>query len=632
MDYDDISKTVIPLFSYTLPTFGEIAARGTPSFPTLEKTSFPSFGLRPFVPDETSPVSFFTAPYLLCNTYCEEEDSIECDPVLCQWLDDSFEYYEKLNDNQKQLISHYISGLTSSQIHNDFINGTISKNVSYYNLKNYIDIYSIIKGAPPVPKDINVTRHIYIPDEKKTLSCDKTNLPPKNLPHMKPIATSIEKAFPIRFSIHNTKELACCFLNIKLKKGDNAFFLGPPPNYKNIHVAKSVNKIIQYEIVLLPSMLHINNNKNPEMVTINNDYVRGLNKLYQTQILSKFENRTFSQYNCTIEPLEIEILWDNHTNEGMVYDLKHICSQEHKDLIKNHKKISTSFNLYHKKGSLFHSIENYSREFSVLNKTFMTIIYKQDMSNGKVRIYKGLLEHDYALGTNKYPLNVNNQEISFTDVIGIEYQQYKGGKATRPSPDIHAADTPLGTVKKGNNGAYWIVLENAKKIHRWVELGDKFESYDCLYNGELNKAFIGHKNIYIFSTIEESITKLAYTIPKYTRFWVSSASWVVPPKKKTKGYKGSTLLIEIKPKSYIYIDGRIIQSFSTDSPILKYDSPMGNSFVPYGYAVTKDKTYLMLESVWVEWNGKGDPYELVYNKKTNGVRFAMKTLFDAWKK
>jgi hypothetical protein len=139
--------------------------------------------------------------------------------------------------------------------------------------------------------------------------------------------------------------------------------------------------------------------------------------------------------------------------------------------------------------------------------------------------------------------------------------------------------------------------------------------------------YIGDKNIYVFHVREDDFLDLVYTIPKYTRYWASSASWVVPPKPKRLGYRGSTLLVEVGPKKYIYIDGHVVQSFTTDSPILKYDSPMGNGFVPYGYAKTKDRTYLMLEAMWLPGVGAGNPYD----ETESGVAFSMKTLYDAWR-
>jgi len=198
---------------------------------------------------------------------------------------------------------------------------------------------------------------------------------------------------------------------------------------------------------------------------------------------------------------------------------------------------------------------------------------------------------------------------------------------TRPSPSAHASSELIGSIKKGNNGAYWIVLH---PVHRWVELTQKptITRFQCLYNGETNRVFIGDKRIFIFHVQEDHTVALAYIIPKYTRYWAASGSWVVPPKTKQKGYKGCTVLVEVKPKHYIYIDGRVVQSFTTDSPILKYDSPMGNSFVPYGYAHTKERTYLMLEAVWRPYLSKGDPYDA----EAPTTSFPMKTLFDAWHK
>ena len=40
----------------------------------------------------------------------------------------------------------------------------------------------------------------------------------------------------------------------------------------------------------------------------------------------------------------------------------------------------------------------------------------------------------------------------------------------RKSPTTHAADTKVGTVKKGNDGKMWIVILTSDGIHRWRHL------------------------------------------------------------------------------------------------------------------------------------------------------------------
>ena len=78
---------------------------------------------------------------------------------------------------------------------------------------------------------------------------------------------------------------------------------------------------------------------------------------------------------------------------------------------------------------------------------------------------------------------------------------------------------------------------------------------------------------------------------------------------------GNSILVETDTREYTYI-GHRVYSFSTDSDIVEYISEVGNSDVPYPYAIDSDgKYYLMLEDVIVnsvpneQWN---DPYEYLY--------------------
>jgi hypothetical protein len=58
-------------------------------------------------------------------------------------------------------------------------------------------------------------------------------------------------------------------------------------------------------------------------------------------------------------------------------------------------------------------------------------------------------------------------------------------------------------------------------------------------------------------------------------------------------FKGNTILVHLNNRKYIYI-GEIIYIFETVEPIKHYVSEIGNSDVPYAYANTENKTYLML--------------------------------------
>lgn len=59
------------------------------------------------------------------------------------------------------------------------------------------------------------------------------------------------------------------------------------------------------------------------------------------------------------------------------------------------------------------------------------------------------------------------------------------------------------------------------------------------------------------------------------------------------GSKGNTVLLHMKGNEYILISNDI-KFFKTKSPIVKYKSPVGNSSVPYPFAVDKNRNYYLL--------------------------------------
>lgn len=81
---------------------------------------------------------------------------------------------------------------------------------------------------------------------------------------------------------------------------------------------------------------------------------------------------------------------------------------------------------------------------------------------------------------------------------------------------------------------------------------------------------------------------------RYQRIWIGDNDLEDPyfPKKGT--YPGNSILIQIKDTNYLYI-GSSIYSFRTEDPITAYYSPVGNSDVPYPYAVGEQRTYFMLD-------------------------------------
>lgn len=81
--------------------------------------------------------------------------------------------------------------------------------------------------------------------------------------------------------------------------------------------------------------------------------------------------------------------------------------------------------------------------------------------------------------------------------------------------------------------------------------------------------------------------------------------------------KGNTVLLHLRDLEYVFI-GQNIVSFRALAPITQYSSPVGNSDVPYPFAVDSDgRNYLITESAVVEnvpRKFKSDPYEYYYRR------------------
>lgn len=79
-------------------------------------------------------------------------------------------------------------------------------------------------------------------------------------------------------------------------------------------------------------------------------------------------------------------------------------------------------------------------------------------------------------------------------------------------------------------------------------------------------------------------------------------------------YLGNSVLVETAPHHYTYIGDKIF-SFRAVDEILEYRSPIGNSDVPYPYAVGSQYTYLMLDRIMMPNDQRvgDDPYSQYYD-------------------
>jgi hypothetical protein len=101
---------------------------------------------------------------------------------------------------------------------------------------------------------------------------------------------------------------------------------------------------------------------------------------------------------------------------------------------------------------------------------------------------------------------------------------------------------------------------------------------------------------------------------------------------------GNSILLWIKDDQYVYI-GESIFRFKSLSKIVKYLSPIGNSSVPYPYAIDEEgRYYLMIENVMIENISRGfkrDPYDYFYDNSREYNPEPGKyydKMIDSWKK
>lgn len=93
-----------------------------------------------------------------------------------------------------------------------------------------------------------------------------------------------------------------------------------------------------------------------------------------------------------------------------------------------------------------------------------------------------------------------------------------------------------------------------------------------------------------------------------------------------KYFEGNSILLKLRntkniENTYVFI-GSIIYEFTCDEEIKQYKSPVGNSDVPYPYAIGTENVYLLVEDViipltpeYIDAVNGDDPYDLYYSDR-----------------
>ena len=178
-----------------------------------------------------------------------------------------------------------------------------------------------------------------------------------------------------------------------------------------------------------------------------------------------------------------------------------------------------------------------------------------------------------------------------------------------------------------NGGRPFKVVIDAK-----VKSLEVFKIDEKAYDAYIEKTYHPKKNECVSDDDDvKYYTKSVLKIPKYKKIFIGE-DWV------EKEFKGNSILVNIIDMTYVFI-GCIIYSFQTEEKINEYKSPVGNSDVPYPYAVGKKYVYFMIEnqyadkSEFVNYDGIifDDPYHKFY-----GFQFSLdkkgKSKFELWKK
>jgi hypothetical protein len=197
---------------------------------------------------------------------------------------------------------------------------------------------------------------------------------------------------------------------------------------------------------------------------------------------------------------------------------------------------------------------------------------------------------------------------------------------TRPSPPYHAQHCK-GLQKTGNDGQNYMSSPNKKGIYTWKPAPRAAHTYLTHDNGGRPfevEDFGGHVKVHdriwqrgTNGNTETYLRGKTLLNTPYETLFVGKDTTSEDKKQTADEFgDGNSILIQISKTKYIFV-GDKIYSFSPvkGDTIRSYFSPIGNSDVPYPYALGGTHTYIMLDAVAIPnelLDLKDDIYEQWY--------------------
>jgi hypothetical protein len=210
---------------------------------------------------------------------------------------------------------------------------------------------------------------------------------------------------------------------------------------------------------------------------------------------------------------------------------------------------------------------------------------------------------------------------------------------TRKGPPYHAKDCKQMT-RKGNDKKKYRSLPDKKGVYKWVQIGNKgatrkkgMTSYTIIFNG--SEPFVVDVYPSKVEVFRQQFINPSYIRDKkvldqtYQNIFIGDNDLKDNTSAPKGKYKGNSILLYIRPGHYLYI-GNEIYSFETkdNEMISTYFSPVGNSDVPYPYAVGEHHTYFMLDKEMVPTDHldlKKDGYAQFYGYIDTGKKDAIES-------